>query len=1010
MRLPHLFCHILLCILLFCTSSAFAKDVLRLGVLAYEDKKSVYEQYRPVVNALNERLPSVEIQLEVLSQRELNSRVEDGSLDIVITNPVHYLFLWHRYGLSRLLATQVKAIDKSATPLLGGVIFTRDGRQDINNLQDIMSRTIACPGRYFLGGFTLQAHELLHAGIKITDWARAILELNDHYAVVQAVLNGQADVGFVRTGVLEELFHEGKLKPQDIKIINAREYPGFPFMVSTDLYPEWPVAAMPHVNENLCRSLTNALLSMQLPEPSSHASYIAGYTLPLSYEAVEGIIIELGFPGFNALEIFWDDLLHTSKWQAYLIIGGLVLICCLVLLLGLALLHAGEEKRRINAMLNGMPYPGLLVSREHRIMALNSAAREFFKAKECEYCWEQLWNCEFLPEEQRRHYESHGPNTNMCCAFCRSEDSLNTGKTVHSELLVRDRWWDSWWVPIDSSTFLHYFVDITEHKNREKELQKAQHFLRELADTVQDLIWVKDLDKRYLFANKANCEKLLCIQDTNEPLGKTHLFFAERIRAERPNDNSWYTFGEVCQDSDEIVISTGKLGRFEEDGNVRGKYLCLDVIKVPLFDEKGRITAIVGSARDITHDKELQREKEALEKRLQQSAKMEAIGIMAGGIAHNFNNLLQVITGYSQLLAQRMPAEDEVARRGLNQIGQSCERAAALVRSLMAFSRKTEYVNTEFNLNNEILTVQEILKNTLVKTIKLNIDLEQNLWTIRADSTQLQTVLLNLANNARDAMPEGGVLHITTRNVSVQGQPEGRDDTIAKTPLAAGDYVLLQVSDTGCGMSEEALEHLFEPFFTTKEINKGTGLGLSSIYGIVKAYGGDIFCDSTLGKGTSFAIYLPAVSRESLPIEDRTSASMGPVLWDAQIKDKTILLVDDEEGIRSLTKQALESAGYRVIEAESGEKALELYESVFHEVGGNEIDLVILDLNMPGMSGHVCLQRLLEMNRNARVLVASGYSDKGMENTVISQGATGFLAKPFKLDVLLKKVDEVTAA
>ncbi|MEZ0329119.1 MAG: PhnD/SsuA/transferrin family substrate-binding protein [Dissulfuribacterales bacterium] len=996
------------CVLCFFAAFAHAKEVLKLGVLVYEDKNAVQKQYEPVIAALNTELSSIEIQMEVLTQQELNTAVEDETIDLVTTNPVHFFLLSHRYHPLRLLATQIKEINGKATPLLGGVIFTRSDRQDINNLQDLMSRTIACPGRYFLGGFALQAHELLRAGIKITDWARSILELHDHYAVVQAVLNGQADAGFVRTGVLEDLFADGALQPSEIRVINSQHYADFPFLVSTGLYPEWPIAALPHVNDSICNLLTIALLKIKSATPSDKTtSYVAGYTLPLSYEGVKNIVMTLNFPELSPVELFWNDLIHTNKWQAYLIIGGLLLICVLILLLGLALLQTTEERQRIRAMLNGIPYPGLLVSREHRILAINDAAREFFQAEESKYCFEQLWHCEFLPEDQKEICKKGLHSSKMCCVFCMSDEALDTGKIVRRELFIRDHYWDSWWVPIDSSTFLHYFVDITEYKEREKRLKEAQSFLREIADTVQDMIWVKDVNKRYLFTNKAICEKLLCASDTNEPLGKTDLFFAERIRAERPDDKTWHTFGEICQDSDSIVISTGKPSRFEEFGNVRGKYLCLDVIKMPFFDENGDIIAVVGSARDITKDKELEREKELLKKRLQQSAKMEAIGIMAGGIAHNFNNLLQVITGYSQLLAQRMPAEDAVARRGLNQIRQSCERAAELVRSLMAFSRKIEYAITELNLNNEILTVQEILKNTLVKTIKLNIDLEQNLWTIKADATQLQTVLLNLANNARDAMPDGGVLHITTRNVSVQGQPEDRDDTIhssARTSLAAGDYVLLMVSDTGCGMSEETLEHVFEPFFTTKEINKGTGLGLSSVYGIVKAYGGDIFCESTLGRGTSFAIYLPAVSRESLPIEDRSSASMEPVLWNAQIKGKTILIVDDEDAIRSLVRQALESAEYKVLEAENGEKALKLYETQ-----SQKIDLVVLDLNMPGMSGHECLQRLLEMNRNARVLVASGYSDKGMENMVISQGATGFLSKPFKLDVLLKKIDEATA-
>lgn len=1006
MRLLAFFCHILLCALIFCPLSASAKDVLRFAVFDDGRSKEVVEKtYQPVVEAIEAHVPDVVVQLHVMSQEEMNEHVQSGSIDILTTNPPHYLLLRAKYGIENLLATQVNGVNGTRTPLAGGVIFTRKDRNDINNLKDLKARIIACRKGYILGCYMSQAYELHKIGVSIQE-TKAILSNNTPEEVVESVMTGRADAGFIATGLLESMFLKGMVKQEDIKIINARQYAGFPFLVSTDLYPGWAVAALPHVNSQLVSRIKTALYGINIQKGEGDGPYLAGYTLPLSYSFVEAMLTQLRISPFGTMEILWDQLLHANKWQAYLILGGLLLICCLLLLLGLALYNAGEEKRRMRAMLNGMPYPGLLVNREHRIIAMNSAANELFNTKEGAYCWEQLWHCEFLPDKKGGHYEFHDPNTTMRCSFCRSEDALTTGKTVHCELVIQNRWWDSWWVPIDPLMFLHYFVDITEYKDREKELQEAQHFLREIADTVQDMIWVKDVNKRYLFANKAICEKLLCAQNTQEPIGKTDLFFAERIRAERPEDKTWHTFGEICQNSDEVVISTGKPGRFEEDGNVRGKYLCLDVIKVPLFDEKGRITAIVGSARDITRDKELQQEKELLEKKLQQSAKMEALGIMVGGIAHNFNNLLQVIAGYTQLLEQRMSAKDEVTRRGLNQIGQACEKAAALVRSLMAFSRKTEYVSTELNLNDEVLTVQEILENTLPKTIKLEIHLEQKLWTIKANSTQIQTVLLNLTNNARDAMPDGGVLRIATRNIAVQGQLEGQNKishSAEVSPLTAGDYVLLEVSDTGCGMSEEVLKHLFEPFFTTKPVNQGTGLGLSTVYGIVRAYGGDIFCKSAQGKGTSFEIYLPAVSRETLPLSDRSVLSEPPSLT-SQTKDKTILLVDDEEAIRSLTRQALESAGYRVLEAESGEKALELYEAE-----ANGIHLVILDLNMPGMSGHVCLQRLLEMNRDVRVLVASGYSDKGMEDTVLSQGAAGFLAKPFKLDGLLKKVEEAAA-
>lgn len=1006
---PAVFYHILLvCVLFFNTSTAFAKDVLKLGVLAEYDseKASVYRLYKPVVDALNAKSFPLDINMEVLNMQEMNSRAENNSIDILISNPIHYTLLLKKYSNLKPLATQIVSLNGLSTFLVGGVIFTRFDRQDINRLEDVYNHTIAIRGKYFWGCFAIPAQELLHAGIKITQLNESVLEFGTTDAVVQAVLKGEADVGMLRTGLLEVLFSEGKLRPSEIKILNEQQPIEFPFITSTVLYPNWPVFAMPHVNESVCKNFARALLGLKLPAHSSGSS-IVGFTLPFSYASVTTLLTELEYSGFSPLEFFWNGLLYRHKGQAYVILGSLILICSLILLLGLVLLKINKEKARIKTMLNGMPYPGLLVNEAHRVIAVNEAAKNLFHAREGAYCWEQLWHAEFLPEEQKRQYERLGPDSNMCCIFCEAQRAVTSGKPISRELFINGRYWESWWIPVDSFTFLHYFVDITTHKNRESELEKTHRFLRDIADVVQDMIWVKDVNKHYLFVNKTICEKLLLAKDTEEPIGKTDLFFAERIRAERPDDKTWHTFGELCQDSDNIVISTKKPGRFEEFGNVRGKYLYLDVIKVPCFDENGQLMFVVGSARDITHDKKLQQEKELFEKQIQQSTKIEAVGIMAGGIAHNFNNILQLIIGYAQLLSQRLPAKDEVAERSLNQILQSCERAVVLVRSLMSFSRKDEYVSIELNLNNEVLTVQQILNDTLPKAIKLNIDLEQNLWTIKADAIQLQTVLLNLANNARDAMPEGGVFSMATRNVPVYGRPDKQN---ASPWLAESDYVLLEVSDTGCGMSEETLKHLGEPFFTKKEMGKGTGLGLFSTYGIVKSLRGHIFVKSVLGKGTTFEIYLPVVRRESLPLMDNAFASAKPTSRNEQPKCKTILLVDDEAGIRMLIRQALESNGYSVLEAKSGENALEIYKSLAEKPEESAVDLVILDLNMPGMSGQVCLQELLKIDNKLKVLVASGYSDNGIKDTVFFLGAVGFLVKPFKLDVLLKKVDELVAA
>lgn len=996
MSIPAIFYQIfLILIIFFDTSTVFAKDVLRLGVLAEadEEKNFVYALHKPIVDLLNAESSDVDIQMEVLNMQELDSRIEDGGIDIVISSPLYYGLLSNKYNGLKALATRIKSVNGISTPLVGGVIFTRSDRQDINSLKDISNRTIAVRGRHLWGCFAIPAYELLHAGVEITYKVRpTLLELNTVDAVIQAVMEKKADVGMMRTDILETLFANGRLKPEEIKVINKQKTQVFPFITSTSLYPEWLIFAMPHVSQDLCNSLARALFAIKPFVPSTGTS-ISGFVLPFSYVAVEHVLSELEFPGFGMFERFWRDLIYSNDVQKYIVLGGLFLIMVMLLVLGLVLSSVNQEKHRMKSMLNSIPYPALLVNRLHKIIAVNNAAKELFQAQEGKYCWEQLWQGEFLPEEQKKQYEISGPTSDMRCNFCKAQDILTTGTPRSVELFINGHYWDSWWVPIDSYQFLHYFIDITQHKEKERRLEETQRFLQEIANTVQDMIWVKDVHKCYLFANKAICEKLLCATDINEPLGKTDLYFAKRIRAERPDDKTWHTFGELCQNSDDVVILTGKPGRFEEYGNVRGKYLCLDVIKVPLFDKNGQATAVVGSARDITYDKELQREKELLEYKLRQSAKMEAIGIMTGGVAHNFNNLLQVILGYAQILAQKIPQKNDDIHLALDRIISSCERGIILIKNMMATSRKNNSEHVFLNINDEIITIKEIIIDSLRKNIKIEVDLEQGLWTVNAIPNSISIILLNMVNNAQDAMPNGGVLRIRTRNISIL--EKSNDSTI---PLKAGDYVLLEISDTGCGMSEEVLQHIFEPFFTTKDVNKGTGLGLYTVYDIVKNLNGEIYCHSQVGKGTTFTIYLPVASKESIKsVTEDTSDNSCNLRPDEKIN--TVLVVDDEEAIRSLIKQVMESVGYNVLEAENGDRALEIYKT-----RPNEIHLVILDLNMPGMSGHECLHELLSINPNVPVLVASGYSEHGMEETVLSNGAKGFIQKPFKLTELLQKL------
>jgi PAS domain S-box-containing protein len=394
---------------------------------------------------------------------------------------------------------------------------------------------------------------------------------------------------------------------------------------------------------------------------------------------------------------------------------------------------------------------------------------------------------------------------------------------------------------------------------------------------------------------------------------------------------------------------------------------------------------------DITDRKRAEEERKKLQTQLFQAQKMESIGMLAGGIAHDFNNLLHAMGGNLQLLGKGKP-DDHPDKKRIKTIQKSIDRAAHLVRQMLLFSRKADIQRQDLNLNREIRDVRNILERTVPKMISIELILDENARPINADPIQVEQVLLNLGANSADAMPDGGRLIIETANAALD------QDFVRTHPGAKpGKYVLMTVSDTGTGMDKETLQHVFEPFFTTKEVGKGTGLGLPTVYGIVKAHGGNITCYSEPGQGTTFKIYWPAAEQGKIePVEKQTVQAVS------QDGTETILVVDDDDQIRELTSEVLEDSGYQVISASSGEQALEVFRKKYRD-----IDLVLMDLNMPGMGGSLCTRKMITLDPSVRVLVASGYSINGHGKAALEFGAKDFISKPFQPDQLRAKIRKV---
>jgi PAS domain S-box-containing protein len=401
-------------------------------------------------------------------------------------------------------------------------------------------------------------------------------------------------------------------------------------------------------------------------------------------------------------------------------------------------------------------------------------------------------------------------------------------------------------------------------------------------------------------------------------------------------------------------------------------------------DDAGQPAFMWAIIRDIT-------ERKRLEEQLRQSQKMDAFGKLAGGVAHDFNNLLVIINGYSELILNGMALTAEKQRECLREIRKAGDRAASLTRQLLAFSRKQLLQPVVLDLNHLISEMEKMLRRLIHEDIGLKLLLDPALGQVKADPGQIEQVIMNLVINARDAMPTGGHLTIETKNI-------GLDQEYARkhVDVQPGEYAMLAVADTGCGMDEVTMSRIFEPFFTTKEVGKGTGLGLATVHGIVKQSGGTVEVYSEVGLGTTFKIYLPRI------MEQVSSHTPVPAHSLMPRGTETILLAEDEEEVRVTIRLALESQGYTVLIARNGEEALQIFQK--HR---GPIHLLVSDLVMPKMSGHQLAERLVSLQPNIKILYISGYADDTIVRHGVLETDTAFVQKPFSLTILARKVREV---
>jgi PAS domain S-box-containing protein len=511
-----------------------------------------------------------------------------------------------------------------------------------------------------------------------------------------------------------------------------------------------------------------------------------------------------------------------------------------------------------------------------------------------------------------------------------------------------------------------------EQRRFASDLEEKSALLRSIFEGSGDAISVKDLGGRYRFVNKALAD--IFKLPAEQIIGKTVGHFLDRASA------------QLLIEHDRMVIESGQTKAFEYPTADNGPARIFLTSKSPFRDAQRNATGVITISRDVT-------EYRAMEDRLRQSQKMEAIGTLAGGVAHDFNNILMVITGYSQVLIEALDRQPEL-RGPVEQIQKAGERAASLTRQLLAFSRKQTIQPTLLNLNSVVRGMEKLLHRLIGEDIAIVARLAPDLGTVEADAGQLEQLILNLAVNARDAMPQGGKLTLETKNVDRPAEIRSEASS-----GETGPHVQLEVRDTGIGIEPAVQGHIFEPFFTTKPKGKGTGLGLSTVYGIVEQAGGFVTFSSVLGEGTVFRVLLPRIDSK------QSSASPAEGVTELYQGAETVLLVEDDPAVCELVRGILQSQGYKVLTARRPQDAEALCES-----HSDKVDLLLTDVIMPGFSGAELSKRLIAKRPELKVLFMSGYIDDSVVRQGVNKNEVSFLQKPFSPSSLAKKVREVLDA
>ena len=999
-----------------------AAPLIKIGVLAKRGAEQARNKWNPTASYLQNQIPQFSFEILPLDFSEVRQSLARKEIDFLITNSGYYVDLETEFGISRI-ATLKNRLNSFNTNVFGGVIFTRADRKDITCLHDLEGKDFFAVDPDSFGGWQMAWREFHKHKINPSRDFHLLQFAGTHDEVVQAVLSGKGDAGTVRTDTLERMAQEGKIDLSLVKVLQSRTDPAsFPFLLSTELYPEWPFAKMKHCPDELAARVAIALLSMETESEAARGANIAGWTVPLDYQPVHELMQELHIGPYarHPGRVTFADIYREHTY-------GVLLSSLLFFLLLVASTIMLRLNRNLTAARTDLA--GKLQKLKLSEAALRTSEqnyREIFNATNEAFFVHDLTSGAILDVNQAM-CDMYGYQKEEARKLSVGDLSVNTTPYSNEEAAqwieksikegpqifewrARKKNGELFWAEVNlkrasiasEDRILAVVHDISRRKETEHELEQYQEQLEKL---VEDRTQALRETNRELYRQEqclAEAQRIAQLGSWDWKIQSNDLWWSEEVYrifglSPRDFDENYDSFLQMVHPEDRpqvekavnSALQTKKPYSIEHrvarpDGEIR----IVHERGEAFFDDQGNPVRMVGTVLDITEKKQAEKEKEKLEAQLIQAQKMEAVGTLAGGIAHDFNNLLTAIIGYAEL-SQLEIRDRQIVESNLSEIFKAGMRARSLVSQILTFSRRDKVLIQPVRVSSIIKETLKLLRAILPATIEFKQNILSDSGRIMADPTRLHQVMMNLCTNASHAMGD------IPGTLAVSLTEEELPDPSPIQPLEPGSYLKLSVSDTGHGIDEEIQDRIFEPFFTTKEKGHGTGMGLSVVHGIVKGCGGEIFLTSEKNKGTTFDLYFPQIL--TAPQRDEVVATSA-----LPKGNERILLVDDEKQLAALGGQLLKLLDYKVVTMTSSLEALELFRT-----DPGAFDLVITDQTMPKMTGLELGEEIVKIRPDIPIILCTGYSSMVDENSARQKGIKGFFLKPYVAYTIAKKIRDI---